>query len=119
MFIRSLWPATLWSLLTLSITLIPGNALPESDIFQLDKLVHLFFFGVLMILVCYGFIKENSVFHSQLAAGMYCVAFGMLIETLQQFVPGRTFSWVDMAANSLGVGLGYLCFVFLKSKNWF
>jgi VanZ family protein len=34
---------------------------------------------------------------------------GWLIECLQQLVPGRGFSWRDMAANAAGVAAGALC----------
>lgn len=123
MFIRYLWPAILWSVIILILTLIPGNAVPEVGIFQFDKLVHFFIFGMLMLLSSYGLkkvldLKSKPVNYLMLTT-LYSVSFGIMIEILQRFVPGRNFSYADIIANTIGVAIGYLAFIILKKRNTF
>lgn len=47
-------------------------------------------------------------------AAMMCVFYGVLIEFLQGFVPGRDPSVFDAAVNTLGVGLGMLSVVLFQ-----
>jgi VanZ family protein len=119
--IRYSWPAVVWSLVVLVLTLIPGSAIPEVGIFQADKLVHFFIFGVLMILSSYAIKKtagtKGIFLNPLLISSLYSVGFGVMIEFIQKFVPGRSFSLADMLANTVGVGLGYLIFIFLKKRN--
>jgi VanZ family protein len=121
MLFRYAWPPLLWSIIVLTLSVIPGKSLPDVGIFQIDKLVHFFFFGVLMLLCCYSVYKispEKYFFISPLLmAGIYSVAFGVMIEILQKFVPGRSFSLADMLANSIGVGIGYLTYLVVR-KNF-
>jgi VanZ family protein len=118
-----MWPAFAWSLIVLVLTLIPGEAVPDVGIFQIDKVVHFFIFGLLMILTCYGLHKVSALkgFPSNplLTAGIYSIFFGMMIEIIQRYVPGRNFSIVDVIANTIGVGIGYLIFNFLKKRKVF
>ena len=39
---------------------------------------------------------------------LICLAYGLSDEIHQYFVPGRTFEWLDIAADGLGGGLGVL-----------
>jgi VanZ family protein len=121
MLIRYSWPGILWSLVVLVLTLIPGSAIPEVGISQVDKLVHFFIFGVLMILCSYGLKKTSDIkgapLNPLLITGVYSICFGVMIEFIQKFVPGRSFSIADMLANSIGVGLGYLVFAWLKKRK--
>jgi VanZ family protein len=103
------------------LTLIPGEDLPDVDFFQIDKVVHFFIFGVLMILSSYALKKTADIkgapTNPLLRAALFSIGFGITIEFLQLFVPGRSFSVLDMLANSIGVGLGYLIFMLLKKRN--
>jgi VanZ family protein len=118
MLIRYSWPAVAWSLVILILTLIPGRNIPNVGFFQIDKVVHFFIFGVLMILSSYGLTKvvdaKGNPVNPLLLTGLFSVGFGIMIEFLQLFVPGRSFSAADMLANSIGVGLGFLIFMLLK-----
>jgi VanZ family protein len=121
MLFRYSWPALIWSVVVLVLTLIPGSAIPEVGIFQVDKLVHFFIFGVLMILSSYALYKKSEIqgrpLNPLLITAIYSVSFGITIEFIQKFVPGRSFSLADMVANSIGVGLGYIVFVFLRKRK--
>jgi VanZ family protein len=118
MLIRYSLPAVLWSLVILILTLLPGRNIPNVGFFQIDKIVHFFIFGVLMILSSYGLTKvvdtKGNPANPLLLTGLFSVGFGIVIEILQLFVPGRSFSAADMLANSIGVGLGFLIFMLLK-----
>jgi len=39
-----------------------------------------------------------------------------LLEVGQYFIPGRSFSFLDIAANTLGVALGFFLGGYLKSR---
>ena len=114
MILRYLWPAILWSVVVLILTLLPGEKLPDVPIFGIDKIVHFFIFGLLMILSAFGLYKisrqENSIQSPVLISLLYSVLFGIMIEVIQQYVPNRSFSVYDIIANVIGVGLGYLTF---------
>jgi VanZ family protein len=122
MILRFLWPAILWTIIVLVLTLIPGRNLPDVRFFQFDKLVHIFIFAVMMLLTCYGLKKISEVKNRPVApvrvAMIYSIIFGIGIEVIQQFVPGRSFSLADVLANCIGVALAYLIFnsVFKKRK---
>jgi VanZ family protein len=45
---------------------------------------------------------------------MLVVIYGFLMELGQLFVPGRTFSWLDLLANTLGAVLGFILFRILR-----
>lgn len=121
MLIRYTWPALVWSLVILIATLIPGKAIPEVGFFQIDKVVHFFIFGVLMFLSCYALKKTNEYtgkpLHFIRIAGIYSLALGIIIELIQQYVPGRGPSVADVVANSIGVALGYAIFRLLLKKS--
>ena len=121
MVLRYSWPAVLWSLVILVLTLIPGNALPDVGFFQIDKVVHFFIFGLLMILSSFGITKTREVKGAPanpiLITSLYSITFSIMIEILQKFIPGRNFSVADIIANVIGVGLGYLVFFLLKKRN--
>jgi VanZ family protein len=121
MLLRYTWPAITWSVFILVITLIPGDALPPSDLFQIDKVVHFIVFGVLMIVSAYALLRNFAVKGSPAKpmsiAIVYSLGFGAMIEVLQLFVPGRSFSLLDILANSIGVGLGYLVILFFQKRK--
>lgn len=121
MLIRYTWPSVLWSIFILFLTLIPGQDLPEVKIFQVDKLAHCFVFAVLMVLSSYGLKRFSDIRgippNPVLLTTLYCIVFGVMIEVLQQLIPERRFSYGDMLANNVGVGLGYLGFIIIRKKN--
>lgn len=117
--IKYLWPAITWSIIVLVLTLIPGEELPNVPVFGIDKIVHVGIFGLLMLLSAAGLYKSsqlNSIRKPGLLALIYSVSFGVIIELIQPFVPGRSFSYFDILANTIGVALGYMTYVLLRRK---
>lgn len=117
---KYLWPAILWSLVILFITLTPGDKLPEVGIFQIDKLVHFFVFGLLMFLSAYGLFRivkaANSTMNVVTVGAIYSIGLGLLVEVLQLFVPNRSFSVADVIANTIGTVIGYVVFKYYRRK---
>jgi VanZ family protein len=123
MLLKYLWPSIVWSLVILVITLTPGERLPEVGFFQVDKLVHFIVFGLLVFLTLYGSskavaLKQGSI-NPILISLVYSIGLGILVEILQLFVPGRSFSLVDILANTIGTILGYYAFRYAKRKSIF
>lgn len=85
-----------WSICTL-LFLTPVSGLPPIDLW--DKAVHTTVFVVLMVLLILAHAKQLSVLPLALLLTLY----GVLIEFGQLFVPGRSFSLLDIVANTLGV----------------
>lgn len=76
--------------------LVPARWLPP---LPNDKLLHFLAYGVLAVLAIR--IAGNR---NELAIWLFGLFFvGWAIETLQQWVPGRSFCWRDMAANTAGI----------------
>src|SRR5687768_11190855 len=118
MVLRYLWPAILWSIVVLFLTLLPGEEFPEVQVVGIDKLVHFFIFGLVMVLSSFGLYKisahTGAIQNPVLISFFYSITFGVAIEILQLFVPNRNFSLLDIIANVIGVALGYLLFNFWK-----
>ncbi len=93
---------------TLVIAMLVVSLLPAPRLIgvvpQGDKLGHALAFGALML--WYGQIYAGRRDRWRLA--LACVAFGLLIEILQAFVPYRSADWRDLAADALGVALSVL-----------
>lgn len=101
---------------------MPGYALPQEKIppiAHIDKLVHVFIFGVFTLFMIIGFKKQYTFKHIRIDAVKYAigiaVGYGVLIEILQKFIPGRGLELADMFANSLGSLAGY-AFFYIKFK---
>lgn len=88
-------------------SLLPGSQLPND--LPWDKAMHFVGYAGLAFLARYGSAKHPSW---QLVIG--CILFSIIIELLQLIVPNRSFEWMDILANSLGVLSGLLLAVFLK-----
>jgi VanZ family protein len=119
---RYSWPALVWLLIVLVLTLIPGPAIPDVGFtFRIDKVVHFFLFGIQMVLTAYA-LEKNRLLRGAptrpiLISAIFSIVAGIGIEFLQRFVPGRSFSIFDMVANTIGVGIGYYLFRYLKKRK--
>jgi len=91
----------LYVLLLLFLNVMP--AVPSSPVPNGDKLVHLLEFSALGILGWRWW--------------AYLLLLPFLLESLQLFVPGRTFSFVDMGTNLIGFALGVLLGWWYEGRN--
>jgi VanZ family protein len=117
MFFRYNLFAILWVLLILLLGLSPGDAMPNTDVWDFlsfDKVAHFFVFSVLCLLLIIGFTKQYSFkfikYNSQKIAVSFSVLYGLLIELGQSLVPGRGLEYADLLANTIGAITGWLIF---------
>ena len=92
------------------LSLAPGMETPlEFD--YADKLCHFGAYLWLSALPFFGFGRGKQA----LAGALLMIPLGIVLECIQAFVPGRFFSGADMLANSLGVLLGILATLKVKT----
>lgn len=107
-----------WLLIILLLTLTPGDALPETNLWaellNIDKVVHFIIFGILALLMIIGFTKQYTFAvlrkYAVAAALAVSIGYGILIELIQIPIPGRGLELMDMVANIIGCLLGYALF---------
>jgi VanZ family protein len=95
--------AALWALTILVVSVIPGEDLPSLSIWEPDKVMHAFVYGVLTALI-YIARPKNGVFIKKLIfqAILLCILYGFFIELIQLVLPTRKFDILDALANSVG-----------------
>jgi hypothetical protein len=76
--------------------LLPARWLPP---LPNDKLLHFLAYGGLALIA--GRIAENGLELAMWLSGLFAV--GWAVEALQRWVPGRSFCWRDLAANTAGI----------------
>jgi VanZ family protein len=95
-----LWRISFWLCfgLTAYLSLLPQEFLPTS-INIWDKLSHSIAFAALTLSAALGWPDKNFVQFVLIPL----LTFGVLIEVLQYFIPGREFSLLDMLADAIGI----------------
>jgi len=94
-------PFFLWLIVVIGVTSFPLGAMPEVEVFGMDKLFHFFLFSVLILLLFFGFGKRSWRFL------FFFVFFAAIDELYQYYVPGRFVSVYDLIFNLSGVGIAY------------
>jgi VanZ family protein len=77
-----------------------------------DKVGHFIAYAVLSLNAL--IVRRPTLIKTNIALAMVLIGYGILMELLQSFVPGREVSGFDVIANSTGVGIGFLLFNRLK-----
>ncbi len=104
--------AILWSILTLYLSLASLNDVPNLNVWDIvgfDKLGHLVFYAIFVMLWCMAKCRKNKkkinfVF-------FFTIFFGIFIECLQLYMSkGRLFEFGDILANILGTFFGIILF---------
>ena len=116
MFLNKNKLGIVWSLLILTVCLMPGDNLPSSSFLSFkgaDKLIHATLYLVLMILVGKDLVTYFSSSYSRnkifVIAFLYCLFLGVGIEFMQSvFVAGRLGDIFDVLANAIGASMGAL-----------
>ena len=95
-----LWRISFWLCfgLTAYLSLLPQEFLP-TGINIWDKLSHSIAFAALALSAALGWPDKNFVQFVLIPL----LTFGVLIEVLQYFIPGREFSLLDMLADAIGI----------------
>ena len=113
------WWGILWGFLIVILTALPGDMIPEipsfANLFEPDKLVHVFLFAGLIFILIRGFtLHEGPVFYREHAVSISLnigILLGGLTELMQKyFITGRVASIYDFIANVIGCFLGWWMF---------
>ena len=99
-------PPVAWAVLIFVFSSLPGSTIP-SPFFSADKVFHLGVYAVLGYLVAgaldyHGWTRRTLV----LLALLLCLLYGVSDEIHQTFVPDRTPSIIDVAADTVGSFIG-------------
>jgi VanZ family protein len=106
-----------WAVLILAVTLTPGASMPDLSIWDLlsfDRFAHLFVFSILVFLMTIGFTKQYTSlflrFNAARLAFLFSFGYSLVLELLQEIIPGRSVEINDVIANSAGCLIGSLVF---------
>jgi VanZ family protein len=102
--LRSLWLAVGWLGVGLTIYFSLTPSPPMLDIELGDKLEHLAGYALLMVWFAQLAVEPDR----RWVTAALLIALGVGLECAQGLTSWRTFSYLDMAANALGVGIGLL-----------
>lgn len=80
-----------------------------------DKVNHIFAFYVLALLTDFSFPKDDFGFTKALAL----LGYGLLIEVIQYFLPYRSSSFYDLAADGAGLFVYWISLPVLRQAPWF
>ena len=87
------------------------------DFLDKNTVLHICEYGLLAILVAFGFIDKTKINYLAIAT----IIFAFSDEVHQYFVPNRYFDVLDVLADTIGVILGFLAYLILekliKSQN--
>jgi len=125
MFFKNTYPALLWAVLILLLTLSPQPEIPKVTWIHIpnaDKIVHFTLFGVLYVLLMRGLMKQYPPeFYGRavLWSLVIVVFYGGATEILQAIVPtGRDADIMDWIADCAGTGAACLVYsLFFKRKS--
>lgn len=110
--------AALWALIILVVSVIPGEDLPSLSIWEPDKVLHAFVYGVLTALI-YITRPQNAVFIKKLIfqAILLCILYGFFIELIQLVLPTRKFDILDALANTVGCFIAGALILLISRKR--
>jgi VanZ family protein len=115
--IKKYFLTIVWALIIFVATMVPGKTIPNVPIFGIDKLVHFFIFSMLSFLWLYDLNKNIKSSLASYYVILLSIGYGIFIEIIQRFIPGRSCSIYDIIANSIGVALGYYAFKLVTKKK--
>ena len=117
MFFRYNLFGIIWFCLILLLGLTPGESMPVTNVWEIlsfDKIAHFFVFAVLCFLFILGFSKQYTFlffrFYAVYLAIGISIAYGIIIEIGQTFIPERGLEPLDILANTIGVFAGWFAF---------
>jgi len=101
--------ASVWFAFTTYLLVIPGDALPKTNLVSIpyfDKLVHIGLFAILCALWLKSRKNRSATFN--VIVVLATIAYGVAMEFVQRdFVENRSFDVVDIVADSFGALFGW------------
>ncbi|HEY5464930.1 MAG TPA: VanZ family protein [Hanamia sp.] len=116
-------PGIAWFFIVAVLTLMPGSDIPKvgwlDSIQNFDKIVHAGLFGGLTFLFSLPYFKINFSFVQKrnylIRISLAAIIWGITVEFIQRYIPGRDFDLLDWAADSAGVLIAYwICIKIMK-----
>ena len=112
-FIKYNWLSVLWAIFICYMCLVPSKTLPKVEISNIDKAVHFTFYFILVVLMYWGWKKQDSFqgLYTNTFIKVFIIAcfYGISIEVMQGvFTADRHFELLDEAANASGAAAGGL-----------
>lgn len=90
------------------------------NLLSFDKIAHFFIFSVLVFLMIIGLSKQYRFqflrANAQRVSLISGISYGIVIEIIQQFIPGRSFELADIIANTLGCAIGFGLFYLIYKR---
>ena len=107
----------IYLLFVMALSLLPPQDLPKIPLFKgADKLVHFTMYLIFSVLGCWALKAEENRYGIWLIVPL-TVGWGILMEFIQlELRMGRSFSWYDIVANTTGVAVGIIIYVFASRK---
>lgn len=101
-----------------ALSLLPPQDFPKVPLFEgADKVIHFLMYFIFSILFCWA-IKTELNYYWLFFIIPATIGWGIMMEYLQQSMHiGRSFSWYDILANSVGVVAGVLIYVLVSRKS--
>ena len=103
----------IWSFLVLTLSVMPVSG-PKTEL-PVDKIVHFILYGLTSILLFRFFISKTNSRRALFKAVAIASIYGAAMEVVQYFLPYRSFSLGDMAANAAGAVLA--CLIYKKVRR--
>ena len=98
-------------------SLVKPDLITLKSISVSDKMYHFIAYFFLMFSWLYAFLKNEKFQKNIKYLILGCLIFGIVIEILQGTITSyRTTSYLDILANSVGIGLAVLIFHFFEKK---
>lgn len=116
----------MWLIGVTFLSLLPGEHFGENKVDGLDKVIHIFFYLFLSLLLSVPNIRQVCIQHKYTfrplwVAFLFSVFWGILMEMIQGTVfVSRQIETTDILANILGASIGIACFyiIYGHPKNY-
>ena len=114
--------ALAWSVIIAVLSLLPSQKIPETGLWNFDKLAHLFVYAVQTALLigwfCSDFSNKKVLIYASVLSASVSILFGIVIEISQPVFTNRTFDLYDIFANITGslTGIAIVKFSILTFK---
>ncbi len=107
-----------WTLLTLYLTLMPADSLPDAKAFSYDKIGHFGMFGGWTgLLGMYFLYYRKNLEVNLVLITILGILFGATMEFLQLVLPiNRVFSWYDILANTIGAITAFYVLSYMRAS---
>lgn len=115
-------PALVWAILIYSLSTSSAITKVEFNLCSADKIGHLVFYAVQVVLLVWAFLKSRSLMYLPIETSFLCwglsFVYGVSLELVQAMLPYRSFDYADMIANGVGAFLGVFIYRFCLKVSY-